>query len=162
MTLQPPPPPTHTNSKSAISQLLLTRFWWNLKGRLQGTSRADSNCHSDICPGNICLGHICPYQEYLRSQVFLTRFWPNFKGRFLGPTLTDVIIALIFVQATLVLASFVRISLLLVTDCWPNFKGRFLGPCISNANWHVDICLGNLCPGRVSQKYKSCMNNFTN
>jgi len=67
MTLQPPPPTHHTNSKSAISQLLLTRYWWNFKGRLLGTSRTDSNCHGDICPGNIC-----PYQEYLNC------YWPDF------------------------------------------------------------------------------------
>ena len=35
-------PPT-LNSMSAISQLLLTRFWPNFKGRILGTSRTDSN-----------------------------------------------------------------------------------------------------------------------
>ena len=30
-----------------------------------GTSRTDSNCHRDICPGNICPGNICLYQEYI-------------------------------------------------------------------------------------------------
>ena len=54
-------------STSGISQLLLTRFWWNFKGSILGTSRTDSNCHGDICLGNICLGDICPYQEYLSS-----------------------------------------------------------------------------------------------
>ena len=53
--------PTPTNSMSAISQLLLTQFWWNFKRRLLLTSRTDSNCHSDICPGNICPGDNCPY-----------------------------------------------------------------------------------------------------
>ena len=73
MTLQTPPthPTPHTNSTSAISQLLLTRFWWKFKGRLLWTSRADSNRHGDICPGNICPGDICPYQEYLSS------YWPD-------------------------------------------------------------------------------------
>ena len=33
-----------TNSMSAISQLLLSRFWWNFKGRFLETSRVDSNC----------------------------------------------------------------------------------------------------------------------
>ena len=46
-------------SISGISQLLLTRFWWNFTGRFLGTSRTDSNCHSDIYPGNICPGNIC-------------------------------------------------------------------------------------------------------
>ena len=72
ITLQPPPP-THTNSMSAIYQLLLTWFWWNFKSRLLGTSRTDSNCHGDICPGNICLGDICPYQEDLSS------YWSDFQ-----------------------------------------------------------------------------------
>ena len=89
MTLQPPPPPTHTNSKSAISQLLLTRFWWNLKGRLQGTSRTDSNCHCDICPGNICPLSWRHLSISGISQLLLTRFWWNFKGRFLGTSRTD-------------------------------------------------------------------------
>ena len=56
---------------SAISQLLLTRFWPNFKGRLRGPSWTDSNCHSDICPGNIC-----PYKEYLSC------YWPNFDQTF--------------------------------------------------------------------------------
>ena len=59
-------------SISGISQLLLTWFWWNIKGRFLGTSRTDSNCHSDICPCNICLCDICPYQEYF------SYYWPNF------------------------------------------------------------------------------------
>ena len=58
-------PPHHRNSISAISQLLLTRFWWNFKGRFLWTFRTDSNCHGDICPRNICPCNICPYQEYL-------------------------------------------------------------------------------------------------
>ena len=66
--------PHHRNSISAISQLLLTRFWWNFKGRFLWTSRTDSNCNGDICPGNICPRDTCPYQEYLS-----TWFWWNFK-----------------------------------------------------------------------------------
>ena len=57
---------THRNSMSAISQLLLTRFWWNFKGRFLWTSRIDSDCHGDICPGDIN-----PYQDYLSS------YWPD-------------------------------------------------------------------------------------
>ena len=74
MTLQPPPPPTttHTNSMSGISQLLLTRCWWNFKVSFQGKSRTDSNYQVFICPGNICPGDISPYQEYLSC------YWPNF------------------------------------------------------------------------------------
>ena len=73
-----PPPTHHRNSISAISQLWLIRFWWNFKGRFLWTSRVDSNCHCDICPGNICPcdicpgnicpHNICPYQEYLSSN----------------------------------------------------------------------------------------------
>ena len=55
-------PPTTGNSMSAISQLLLVRFWWNLKGTFLGASRTDSNSQVDICPGIICPGDICPYQ----------------------------------------------------------------------------------------------------
>ena len=58
-------PTTHRNSVLAMSQLLLTWFWWNFKFRFLETSRTDSNCHSGICPDNICPGDICPYQEYL-------------------------------------------------------------------------------------------------
>ena len=60
------------DSMSAISQLLLIQFWWNFEGRFLGTSRTDSNCYSDICPGNICPRDICPYHEYLRCN------WPDF------------------------------------------------------------------------------------
>ena len=78
--------PTHTNSMSAISQLLLTRFWWNFKGRFLWTFRTDSTCQGDICPRNICPRDICPYQEYISFN------WPdfdNFKDRFLGTSRTD-------------------------------------------------------------------------
>ena len=68
----PTHPTHHRNSMSAISQLLLTRLWWNFKGRLLGTSRTDSNCQGDICPRNICPCDICPYQEYLSC------YWPDF------------------------------------------------------------------------------------
>ena len=47
-------PTTHTNSMSAISPLLPTRFWWNFKGSFLGTCRTDSNYQVDICWGNIC------------------------------------------------------------------------------------------------------------
>ena len=66
-------------SISRISQLLLTRFWWNFKGRFLGTSRTESNCHRGICPCNICPDDNCPYQEYLSC------YWPN-VGSLFGPT----------------------------------------------------------------------------
>ena len=65
------PPNHHRNSMSAISQLLLTQFWWHFKGRLLWTFGTDSNCHSDIfVQATLC--NICPYQEYLSC------YWPNF------------------------------------------------------------------------------------
>ena len=63
-------------SISGISQLLLSRFWPNIKGRFLGPFWTDSNCHGDLWPGNICPGHICPAQEYL------TCYWPNFEQTF--------------------------------------------------------------------------------
>ena len=90
MTLHHHHPPTHLNSMSAISQLLVARFWSNFKDRFLGTSRTDSNCYGDIYPGNICPGDICPYQEYLSCYCFgpnklfcslnlwdLKFFWPT-------------------------------------------------------------------------------------
>ena len=52
-------------SISAISQLLLARFWSNFKQRVLGTYTTDYNCHHDICPCNIFPGDICLYQQYL-------------------------------------------------------------------------------------------------
>ena len=57
---------------SAISQLLLNRFWPNFKTRFLGPSWTDSSCHGDICPANNCPGNICPYQSYLSC------YWANF------------------------------------------------------------------------------------
>ena len=60
----------------AISRQLLTRFWWNFKGRFLWTFRTDSNCQGDICPRDIC-----PYQEYLScncsdfDQISNLGFW---------------------------------------------------------------------------------------
>ena len=59
-------------SISGVFQLLLTHFWWNLEDKFLGTSRTDSNCHRDTCPGIICPGDICPYQKNLSC------YWPNF------------------------------------------------------------------------------------
>ena len=75
MTLQTTTTTTHhhRNSKSVISQLLLTRFEPNFKRRFLGLSWTDSNCCSNICPGKICHGNIYPYQEYLSC------YWPDFE-----------------------------------------------------------------------------------
>ena len=72
-----PSPPPYRNSMSVISQLLLTRFWWNFKGRFLGTSRTDHNCQGDICPRNICPRDIWPYQEYL--SCYLPDFYETLK-----------------------------------------------------------------------------------
>ena len=80
-------PPIHTNSMSAISQLLLTRFWPNFKGRLLGTYTTDSNCF-----GGYLSRQYLSYRHLSISgisQLLLTKFRPNFKGTFLGPSLTD-------------------------------------------------------------------------
>ena len=50
-------------SISGISQLLLTQFWPNFKGRFLGQSLIDANCYGDIYPGNICPGNICTYHQ---------------------------------------------------------------------------------------------------
>ena len=108
-------PPTHTNSISAISQLLLAQFWSNFKGRFLGPSWTDSNCHVDICPGNNCPGDICPYQEYLScywpdsDQTLKVDSWDQLE---LIPTVMAT-----FVKATFVLATFVHIrNISAVTD----------------------------------------------
>ena len=69
-------------SISAISQLLITWFWPNFKGRFLGPSWTDSNYHGDICRGNIFHGDICPYQEYISCywQNFQQTFWDYFLG----------------------------------------------------------------------------------
>ena len=109
MTLHTPPPhpaphPPHTNSMLATSQLLLTRFWWNFKGRFLWTY---SNCHGDICPGNICPGDIYPYQKYLRY------YWPDLNENLKVGSwylLEQIPTAMVtFSQATFVLESYVHI-----------------------------------------------------
>ena len=130
----------------AISQLLLTRFWWNFKGRFLWTFRTDSNYQGDICPHNIYPRDICPYQEYLSSN------WPDFDETLkIGswehleqiPT-----VMVTFVQATFILATFVHIrNISALTDpIWWNFKDRFLGTSRTDSNCHGDICPGNICP----------------
>ena len=72
MTLHPTTT-IHRNSMLAISQLLLTWFWWNFNCGFLATSKTDHNFHGDICSGNIHPGDICPYQEYLSC------YWPDFN-----------------------------------------------------------------------------------
>ena len=117
---KPHHPPHHTNSMSALSQLLLARIWWNFKGRFMWTFRTDSNCQCAICPRNICPCIICPYQEYLSC------YWPDFDETLqVGswehleqiPTVTVTYVLAIFVQATFVLETFVHIrNISAVTD----------------------------------------------
>ena len=65
-----------------ISQLLLTQFWPNFKGRFQGQSLTDTNCYCDICQGNICPSNISPYQHIspFTNQIFFGPkfFWTRF------------------------------------------------------------------------------------
>ena len=102
-----PPTTTHTNSMSAISQLLLTRFWWNFKGRFLETFRTDSNCQGYICPRNICPRNICPYQEYLSC------YWPDFDETLQVGSWKHLeqipTVRVTFVHATFVLATFVHV-----------------------------------------------------
>ena len=59
-------------SPPILSQLLLTQFGPNLKGRFLGQSLKDSNCYDDIFPGNIC-----PYQQCFSCYE---TFWNQFLG----------------------------------------------------------------------------------
>ena len=92
---------------SAISQLLLVRFWPNFKDKFLGLSLTDPNYHGDICPGNICPGDICPYQQYLScywsdfDQILKVGSWDLFEH--------ISTFKMTFVQATFVLATFVHI-----------------------------------------------------
>ena len=102
-------------SISAISQLLLARFWPNFKGRFLGPFWTYPNCHNDICPGNISPCDICPYQEYLSC------YWPDFDQTLkvdswdhleLIPTVMAT-----FVQVNFFLVTFVHIrNISAVTD----------------------------------------------
>ena len=94
---------TQTHSMSAISQLLLTQFWPNFKGRLKWEHL------EQISPGTFVLINICPYQEYLSC------YWPSFdqnlKIGLLDHSYQMPTITVIFVQATYVLITFVHISI---------------------------------------------------
>ena len=48
------------DSMSALSQLLLIRFWTKLKGSYPGSYLTIDKCKGDICPGEICPGNIYP------------------------------------------------------------------------------------------------------
>ena len=63
----------------AISQLLLTQFWWNFKGRFQLSWWHLSSQH--LSWQHLSLSGI--------TQLLLTRFWWKFKDCFLGTSRTD-------------------------------------------------------------------------
>ena len=134
---------------SAISQLLLTRFWWNFKGRFLGAYRTDSDCHGNICPDNICPGDIWPFKEYHGC------YWPNFDETLKVASMEHLekisTVTVTSVQETFVLATFVHIrNISVVTDpIWWNFKGRFLGTSRTVSNYHNNICPDNICPGDI-------------
>ena len=95
------PPPTKK------SQLLLTWFWPKFKRWFLGTSRKDSYCRCDICPGNVCPREICPYQEYFSCyspEFYETLKVSSWKHLEQIPTVTGT-----FVQASFVLATFVHV-----------------------------------------------------
>ena len=90
------------------------------KGRLLGTSRSVSKCHSDICLGNTCPNDIYPYQEYLSccrpdfDETLKVGSWEHLEQI---PTVTVPFVQAIFVQATFVLVTFVHIrNISAVTD----------------------------------------------
>ena len=100
----------HRNSMSAISQLLLPRFWWNFKGRFLWPYRTDSNCQGEICPRNIC-----PYQEYLSC------YWSDFDETLQVGSWEHLeqipTVRVKFAQATFVLTTHVHIrNISAVTD----------------------------------------------
>ena len=71
----------------AISQLLLTRFWWNFKCRFMGTSRTDSMV--TFVQATFVQVTFAHNSTSAISQLLLTRFWWNFKHRFLGTSRID-------------------------------------------------------------------------
>ena len=109
MTVNTHPTPPHRNSMSAISQLLLTRFWPNFKSRFLNWFQLS---WQHLSRQHLSISGI--------SQLLLPRFWPNFKSRFLGPSWTVPTVMVTCVQATFVLATFVHNQEYL--SCyWPNF-----------------------------------------
>ena len=84
----------------AIAQLLLTRFWWNFKGRFLWTFRTDSNCQGDICPRDIC-----SYQEYLScylpdfDETLQVGSWEHLEKI---PTVKVTFVQIVFVLVTFV------------------------------------------------------------
>ena len=137
---------------TTLFYLSLTGFWPNFKHRFLGTSRLDSSCHSDICPGNICLGYNCPYQEYL------SHYWLNFDET-LKLGYWEYLEQILTVTVTFVLATFVHIrSISTFTRFGPNFKCSFLGQSLTDANCYGDICPGNISSGDIcpNKQYFSC------
>ena len=78
MTLHTHHPPR--NSMSVISQLLLNRFWQNLKRRFLGPSK-----------WHLSRQHLPMWHLSISglNQLLLTWLWSNFKSRFLGQSLKD-------------------------------------------------------------------------
>ena len=74
---------------------------------LLGTSRTDSNCHGDICPGKISSGHICTYQEYL--SCYCPDFDQTLKVGSRDHLEQIPTVNVTFVQAKFVLAKLVHI-----------------------------------------------------
>ena len=61
--------------------MLLTRFWWNFKGRFWEHLEKIPKVRVILSLQHLSISGI--------SQLLLTRSWPNFKGRFLRPSLTN-------------------------------------------------------------------------
>ena len=59
-------PVTRTRTRTTTPKYIIF-YWPDFDQTLNVGSweHLDSNCHSDICPGNISPRNICPYQEYL-------------------------------------------------------------------------------------------------
>ena len=93
---------------AAISQVLLTRVWWNFNGSFLRTFRTDSIYQVDSCPLNICSGVICTYQEYLSC------YWLNFDQTLKVSSWDHLwqmpTVKVTFVQVKYILATFVHDS----------------------------------------------------
>merc|ERR1712208_281751 len=100
------------------------------------------NSQIGICPCNICPRHIRPYQQYLSC------YWPDFD-QILKVGSWDLFehipsVTMIFVQETLVLATFVHISnISAVTDPILT-KPQSPGASLTDVNCHGDIFPGNI------------------
>ena len=122
MTLvHPPPPNTHTNSMSAISQLLLTRFQPNFKVRVLGCTTTTTITTTTTTT----LITTITTTMSTTSHLLMTWFQPSFKGMFLGSTTTITTTTTTTKIQTLTTTTSTT-SHLLITWFQPNFKGMFL------------------------------------